>query len=381
VSGCEVLAQPQLSAYTPFMPCPTCGGAAREPISIGYWRCASEVADQTQKWVPDNPAVSFGSMHPVMSVTYRECGTNYQEATGAMTAEIPRCACGLFAVGGCAECGEYTCGMHGSSPMGRFLCSTHAQAAVRKEEELRRADDARKTTSAVPPAPIPRTLRDHVTTLDRAAQAQSSAAVGMASTRSKKAQDWADEVHADLVSVIAEVLALPAASSVEYAVIGERRGMKWGLNRVADPYRLGSHVANAVGGGRAGYYPWSTYDGVWPALVWLTGWEEPRDGSPLPLLGSLWFNKQGIVVGGPPVRGAGYTRPAVSYYCSEGRPSGGAARTGHPTPGIGDLGPLHINDLRPENLVPICRNALTRPKVLTASLARIVRGEQPELEY
>ena len=54
-------------------------------------------------------------MHPQDSLTYRPCGTEYQEVVGDGGSDIPRCGCGLFAIGACAKCGQYACGTHGSS--------------------------------------------------------------------------------------------------------------------------------------------------------------------------------------------------------------------------------------------------------------------------
>jgi hypothetical protein len=49
------------------------------------------------------------------------CNRRYQEADGR-TASAPLCQCGMFAIGACAECEAFTCGVHGDLRQGRFLC-------------------------------------------------------------------------------------------------------------------------------------------------------------------------------------------------------------------------------------------------------------------
>jgi hypothetical protein len=89
------------------MACPFCGGTRREPIAQGYWRCTSYVGGP-------GPAPGGG---PIVGI----CNRRYQEADGR-TASAPLCQCGMFAIGACAECEAFTCGVHGDLRQGRFLC-------------------------------------------------------------------------------------------------------------------------------------------------------------------------------------------------------------------------------------------------------------------
>ena len=117
------------------MKCVRCGGTALKAISPGYWLCESLVVRQVM--APAGPA---GQMVPVGESAL--CGHRFQSGPGAST---DRCSCGTFAVGACAECGQFVCGDHSALDGQLRLCSMHLEArraAVRQqadeEAELRR---------------------------------------------------------------------------------------------------------------------------------------------------------------------------------------------------------------------------------------------------
>jgi len=69
------------------------------------------------------------------------------------------CRCGLFAIGACARCGTFTCGMHGRLVGELFLCAEHAHpeeqarqqaARLAAEQEREAAALARKAEMFAP---------------------------------------------------------------------------------------------------------------------------------------------------------------------------------------------------------------------------------------
>jgi hypothetical protein len=118
------------------MPCPTCGGTAREPIAPGYWRCASTRIVQVEVGGPGLTDPRLGP--PVIRVP-REviCGTRYAEGNGSeMTGST--CACGTFAIGMCAKCQTPVCGDHSALWDGRRLCATDFHEMQTLAEDRRR---------------------------------------------------------------------------------------------------------------------------------------------------------------------------------------------------------------------------------------------------
>ena len=295
-----------------------------------------------------------------------------------MTAVLS-CACGMFSVGACMACQSYVCGHHGRLVAGRFLCQKHAVAeetaaaatALRAEEQ---AKAAAKT-------PCPMTLFEEVRSITDAAAASQQARADAARNAEERAAVIAAELLPELVSLIREVLAMTGARSVSYEVRGSRRDFKWGSKRTADTGRIGTHVSDRLDGGRAGWFPCSKYTGVWPAMAWHTGWTVPRNGdfSPEPMLSSLWFNANGLVVAGSSLRNGGlWTTPEVSFYCSGGAPSGAHSRaTWHRLLTCSD--PVNVDELRVDHLLRICKQALSAPTLLRKSLPDCPRSEAERL--
>ena len=146
----------------PPMACPSCNGTQREPIARGYWRCTSLVAHTT--YVDDHPypelrdALPIQGLAQIPQVSYSPCGHAYQEEDGRMSSPQP-CRCGLFAIGACARCGTFTCGMHGRLVGELFLCAEHAHpeeqarqqaARLAAEQEREAAALARKAEMFAP---------------------------------------------------------------------------------------------------------------------------------------------------------------------------------------------------------------------------------------
>lgn len=83
------------------------------------------------------------NMRLVEEIVLVPCGNRYQE--GPMRADAPVCACGMYAVGQCADCSAPTCGTCGRRIEGRFLCPDHATA---REQERREANAAAEIAEA-----------------------------------------------------------------------------------------------------------------------------------------------------------------------------------------------------------------------------------------
>lgn len=85
-------------------------------------------------------------MHPVYGV----CGHQYQEGAPA-SAEAPQCACGMFAVGRCADDGTWVCGRHGGMYGGdRLLCGS---CWARRDQEAKETRE-RQTQERFHAAPL-----------------------------------------------------------------------------------------------------------------------------------------------------------------------------------------------------------------------------------
>jgi hypothetical protein len=103
--------------------CPKCGGAERRILSPGYFECTSSVLTNVV------PAGAQGNA--VQVPIYGVCGRRYQE--GSASDGGPQCACGMFAVGLCATCGNAICGDHGRQSNMGFICNAHIIWKYRKE--------------------------------------------------------------------------------------------------------------------------------------------------------------------------------------------------------------------------------------------------------
>jgi hypothetical protein len=324
-------------------------------------------------------------MHPEVSVSYRPCGTEYRESTGVMSQEVPRCACGLFAIGACVECGGHACGTHGTSATGRFLCSTHARAAeVAAREAAERAEAARLALPPPPRPPAP-SLAEMVEVV-RAEDSRQQAANSAADYKRRQALKWATEIHAELVEMIRAAIAVPNPHSVRYDVVGERRSMKWGLKGGADPTGIGTRVGETSAFGYSGDYAKATiYEGLWPAMLWVEGWSPyglVRDSSPEPTIGSIWFNGRGMIIAGTAAENVNGIQPRVTYYASDGVPSMGSPTSAWVRPPVCTVGPLHVETLGPEHVARMLEKALGRPSVVpVATLAKIMRGEEPQTVF
>lgn len=107
---------------TTISPCPSCGGASREAIAPGFWRCTSIRTMDTVTHVPD-PQLPLGAMRPLYGQTDVMCSHEYHE--GPVPSITPACACGIFAIGLCRVCDVAACGYHSGLEGGRFLCASH----------------------------------------------------------------------------------------------------------------------------------------------------------------------------------------------------------------------------------------------------------------
>jgi hypothetical protein len=100
--------------------CPRCGGTQARALAPNYYECENDVLADVV------PAGMQGNVSDVP--IYRPCGHRFQ--TGAAAAAPAQCACGMFAIGACVECGSPLCGQHGVMREGRLLCGPHAQKAA-----------------------------------------------------------------------------------------------------------------------------------------------------------------------------------------------------------------------------------------------------------
>jgi hypothetical protein len=140
-------------AYCLAMSCPECGGLERRALSYNYFECTSQVARVQRTFAP-RPGHMPGPGVPVEAIdrTYYEvCGHQYQE--GAAPTGVPTCACGMFAVGACVDCGTPVCGRAACnvSADGKVCCAEHGRTRAAEgrarglrllQEQQRKAEDA-----------------------------------------------------------------------------------------------------------------------------------------------------------------------------------------------------------------------------------------------
>src|SRR5262245_12602788 len=116
------------------MPCPACGGMAREPVAPGYWRCVSQRVDLGPGPNPSGPP----QLGPRVTEYVTICGHQYMEGP---VQEAPLCSCGTFSIGICASCGQPVCGDCSEIVDGRRTCRRHGiearREATRKREQER----------------------------------------------------------------------------------------------------------------------------------------------------------------------------------------------------------------------------------------------------
>lgn len=127
------------------MACPVCGGADRDPIAPGYWRCTSLRLIVTEVGGPGltNPLAGPPVIRQEQLV---ECGAEYQEG-GAVSVE--ECSCGTFAIGRCGECRQPVCGSHSGLWEGRRLCEPHLRAAHAAAQKQQAEAQARGVADAI----------------------------------------------------------------------------------------------------------------------------------------------------------------------------------------------------------------------------------------
>lgn len=123
--------------------CPACSGAAKRSVAPGYWECQSVIQETVSGLVPDQATPPWlRRMRPVAYVTERVCGQRYQ--TGETSAGTPKCWCGTFSIGECAQCRTPICGDHSRLAAARICvaCITKEEAAQARAEAKRAAERA-----------------------------------------------------------------------------------------------------------------------------------------------------------------------------------------------------------------------------------------------
>jgi hypothetical protein len=135
------------------MACPTCGGSQRRALAPGIWVCESPVTELFQMPRP------FDLVGPTpVGASTRTCGVRYQEGPTVTGEAPPTCACGIFAVGACTECGQPVCVDCLQRVEGRVMCADDAQRvrlvsnasilAAHESDRLRRAVAAAASAAA-----------------------------------------------------------------------------------------------------------------------------------------------------------------------------------------------------------------------------------------
>ena len=117
------------------MACPSCGATSYRPIALGYVECTGS----REVMVPD----IYGGHQP----QWHSCGHRYHLADRRSDHVSGACACGLFSIGQCTECGTHFCGDHSAVRADHRLCLTHAadfDSALRLQREAASEAEALK---------------------------------------------------------------------------------------------------------------------------------------------------------------------------------------------------------------------------------------------
>lgn len=373
------------------MPCPKCEGSERKAIALGYWQCTSQVETIREFFAPID---AQGSMRPFYDKQLQACGNEYQEATAQMAGQkLIECWCGLYSIGKCRTCKSPLCGRHGNETSGGFLCEKHT-SELAENQRLEQAAEAQRQARAKEEQQRVRRergederFRDWLNDLSTAESLRQDAY--------KDAQYFAEAGSrasaADLVlrikQLVEAVLSMKDATSFKFTVQSE-----WTRRRpraepaMQDPNGLGKPLSRewrqAHYGKHQQHFSVDSFNGVWPLLAWHTEWEGSwnydRDETQYTPLGkSLWFNSQGVIRGGSLGNSSSEVRPSVQVYLFGGSPGETRSSTAYLYPNPGPIGPLSVDALTVDHLLPVVESALERPRLLTPVVAEICRGKFP----
>jgi hypothetical protein len=197
-SGCALSRR----LYSSNVTCPKCRGTREREIGPGYFECITFV-DDTQVFrvpaPPGHPYEGFG-WQDVTSTSMKLCGHRYHVAVVG-TGSMPVCACGLFAIGTCTECGTPVCRQPSCSavnPANRLVCIAHQTAPPAPDWGPPRGDRIDSETTA---SKVDNLLQSSFAQLGaRQASAETAAALDGQSNSDRQVQwrQWAREAAARL---------------------------------------------------------------------------------------------------------------------------------------------------------------------------------------
>lgn len=140
------------------MVCPQCHRRGRlRPIALGWAECLTVITYDVD--IPQPPAMvihpGLGYPVPIPVPPARETRQRIcrMRQYVPMAVELPRCECGLFAVGLCHRCQVAVCGEDHQRVANRVLCRTCATEEAKKQQEASRQARA-ATAASAPPRPV-----------------------------------------------------------------------------------------------------------------------------------------------------------------------------------------------------------------------------------
>lgn len=128
------------------MSCPRCQGTARQVLAPNWFECETEVPFTVRQVVPEPGSLpGSGRMVQVTRTEYRRCGHRYQEGAPSGMTDPPSCfICGTFAVGRCADCNRFVCGLDSERIDDRLVCPEHRDERLRIHQQRQWDADAPK---------------------------------------------------------------------------------------------------------------------------------------------------------------------------------------------------------------------------------------------
>lgn len=116
--------------YDEAMACPVCGGADRDEIAPGFWRCRS-ASTETRGTLGHEPGRPW-QQRPEFHEVHSPCGHEYQEGPGVT---VETCDCSTFAIGTCSNCGKFVCGEHSAIRDEKRLCISCTSESEQSEAD------------------------------------------------------------------------------------------------------------------------------------------------------------------------------------------------------------------------------------------------------
>lgn len=362
------------------MPCPKCGGHNRVEIGVGYWECTSQCESEYEYFDYVDQSRPHLGMRPAYRSQIYACGNEYEDfPVGVDRRKLRQCHCGLFGLYECTICDSSLCRRHLVKTHDATLCNQHAIQLTHLAEERRAAQVAHQKDMEAQ---------------ERAAKSEADVLFSESRSFANQREDElyfkrlghqasAEDLVLRIKQLVAAVISLDAPPSVSYKLRGSSSRWRRAIVPVVeDPIEIGTLVSSEWHGVPHDYIPFlreeyisfTTYNQIWPALAWHTDWHVDSEDKRRPQTASLWFNTHGILRGGM----TDYTLfgtlspKVIGAFRDEG--SSPQVYRNYVYPSKGSIGPISVENLCVDDILPIMAQARNRPRLATGAVSMILSG-------